>query len=88
MNDEELTDAEDEVQGRRGGCGDGNNKAYATATQISGDNRRKKKISVVKEPVYQNAKLKRNAKSPPALEKSVPTKRAGLRTRRAAAAEH
>jgi len=83
MDDEELSDAEDEVQGR--GVG---NAVYAQ-TQVSGD-RRKKKISVVKEPVYQNTKLRRNAKAPPAVQKSVPTKRAGLRsTRRATAkAEH
>jgi hypothetical protein len=80
MDDEELSDAEEEVQGRAG------NKAYAQ-TQVSGDNRRKKKVSVVKEPVYQNVKLRRNAKSPPAVQKNVPMKRGGLRsTRRGAAA--
>ncbi len=83
LDDEELTDAEDDVQGRE--------KAPTYAqTQVSGDNRRKKKVSVVKEPVYQNMKRKRNAKSPPALEKSAPpTKRGGLRSnRRAVKAEH
>jgi len=84
MDDEELSDAEDEVQGL--GNGNDNNKAYAQ-TQVSGD-RRKKKISVVKEPVYQNTKPRRNAKAPPALQKSVPTKRGGLRsTKRGAAAK-
>lgn len=84
MDDEDLSDAEDEVQGRGGSKDD--NKVYAE-TQVSGD-RRKKKISVVKEPVYQNTKLKRNAKAPPTVQKSVPTKRGGLRsTRRGAAAK-
>jgi hypothetical protein len=77
MDDEELTDAVDDVQGR--------GKAPYVQTQVSGDNRRKKKVSVVKEPVYQNIKRKRNAKSPPALEKSAPpTKRGGLRSNRRA----
>ena len=84
MEDEELTDAEDEMQGH-----DNTPAAYAQ-TQVSGDNRRKKKVSVVKDPVYQNTKRGHNAKAPPTVQKNVPTKRAGLRStrNRGVAAEH
>ena len=79
-------DDADEVEGGKAGV-------FWPESQVSGDVRRKRKTSIVEQPVYQNAKRKRTAKVPAKYEKSepqsvAPKKRGGQRaTRRTAAME-